>query len=684
MLLFDRNLGTHFFDASAGGDPILWQHLFWYFGHPEVYIMALPAFGIISEVVPVFSRKPIFGYPVIVASGVAIAFLSLMVWAHHMFTVGMGSLAEAAFGLSSMVIAVPTGIKVFSWLATMWGGRIRINTAMLYAIAFIVQFTIGGLSGVHFATVPIDWQTHDTYYVVAHFHYVLGGGTLFAILAGAYYWFPKMTGRLLDERLGRWHFWLMVVGFNLTFFPMHVLGLMGMPRRVYTYPDLPGWGALNFVQTIGAFLMGLAVVVLLWNIWHAPAGHVARARQPVERLDPGVGHLLAAAGPQLRGAAADLMRIGRSGICSTHRAAAPRPVDAERGVSGWPAPIVGMAAFIFSEATFFGALIVAFLAYRTRSPGPGPHDLDVARTLIFSVFLFASSLTVYLAERRLQRDDQSRLSAVVAGDDRARRRLPGRPGHRVHAPVRRRHHHRHQPVHGAFFTLTGFHGLHVLVGLIALGIIAVLARAGDFAAAAATWPSRRVDLLALRRRGLGGRLVARVSAGARRMTDPPDIHLPGPSMWPFVLGAGVSLLAFGVLTSLLFTAVGVVMFASASPAGSRSCGMSDAAGRGGRHLQASVPEPPEPGAQRPRGRCGQRADRRLPAQSAAAPGAERVARRGRRRRLPHRRDASRSPSRSHRRCPGRARRRAPPSGCGGPAKSSSPPSASTAPTWAAP
>jgi cytochrome c oxidase subunit I len=269
MLLIDRYLGAHFFDVSRGGDPILWQHLFWYFGHPEVYIMALPAFGIISEVVPVFARKPIFGYEVVVASGFAITFLSVTVWAHHMFTVGLGDVADAFFGLSSLAIAVPTGIKVFSWLATLWGGRIRLRVAMLYALAFIVQFTIGGLSGVTSATVPVDWKTHDTYYAVAHFHYVLGGGSLFAILAGTYYWFPKITGRLLDERIGKWAFWLMVVGFNLTFFPMHILGLMGQPRRTYTYPDLPGWGPLNFAETIGAFLMGLGVLVIASDILRA-------------------------------------------------------------------------------------------------------------------------------------------------------------------------------------------------------------------------------------------------------------------------------------------------------------------------------------------------------------------------------------------------------------------------------
>ena len=245
---------------------MLWQHLFWYFGHPEVYIMALPAFGIISEVIPVFARKPLFGYPVVVGSGIAIAFLSVSVWAHHMFTVGLGDVADAAFGLTSMPIAVPTGIKVFSWLATVWGGRIRLRVPMLFALAFLIQFTIGGLSGVHFATVPVDWATHDTYYVVAHFHYVLGGGTLFAILAATYYWFPKMSGRMLDERTGHWVFWLMVVGFNVTFFPMHILGLMGMPRRTYTYPDLPWFGPINFIETIGAFVMGIAVALLVWDV----------------------------------------------------------------------------------------------------------------------------------------------------------------------------------------------------------------------------------------------------------------------------------------------------------------------------------------------------------------------------------------------------------------------------------
>ena len=277
MLLIDRQLNAHFFMHLGGGSPVLWQHYFWAFGHPEVYIMVLPAFGVISEVVPVFSRKPIFGYGFVAASTVAIALLSLGVWAHHMFAVGLGHAWDYAFGASSLLIAVPTGVKVFNWIATMWGGSIRFTTSMLFAIAFLFTFTIGGLSGVSFATFPLDWQTTDTYYVVAHMHYVLFGGTLFAMMAAIYYWFPKFSGRMLSERIGRVHFILMFVGFHMTFFIQHFLGLDGMPRRVYTYPDLPGWGVMNLISTVGAFVIGISVLVLLWNIQTslhagAPAG----------------------------------------------------------------------------------------------------------------------------------------------------------------------------------------------------------------------------------------------------------------------------------------------------------------------------------------------------------------------------------------------------------------------------
>ncbi|HEY9001276.1 MAG TPA: cytochrome c oxidase subunit I [Mucilaginibacter sp.] len=269
MLLLDRELHAHFFQPSGGGSALLWQHLFWLFGHPEVYILILPVFGIFSEVFPVFSRKPIFGYGFVVGSGIAIALLAFGVWVHHMFATGLGNTVNNFFAASSLLIGVPTGVKIFNWLATMYGGSIRFSVAMLFAIAFLVEFTIGGLSGISFAIVPIDWQLTDTYYVVAHLHYVFIGGSLFGLISATFYWYPKISGRLLDERMGRWFFWLFVIGFNLTFLVQHALGAMGMPRRVYTYPDLPGWGVLNLISTIGGILMGIAVCMLVYMLWAA-------------------------------------------------------------------------------------------------------------------------------------------------------------------------------------------------------------------------------------------------------------------------------------------------------------------------------------------------------------------------------------------------------------------------------
>lgn len=266
MLLFDRRLGAHFFDTQAGGSALLWQHLFWFFGHPEVYIMALPAFGIISEVIPVFSRKVIFGYESVAAATVAIGFISFGVWAHHMFAVGLTPGVDAIFSGASFLIAVPTGIKVFNWVATLYGGRLWFATPLYFALGFLSMFVIGGLTGIMLAVAPIDWQATDSYFVVAHFHYVLFGGTLFAIMAGAYYWFPKMTGRMLSERIGRWHFWLQLIGFNLTFGPMHVVGLLGMPRRIYTYPAGRGWELWNVLSTIGAVILAASFAVFLWNV----------------------------------------------------------------------------------------------------------------------------------------------------------------------------------------------------------------------------------------------------------------------------------------------------------------------------------------------------------------------------------------------------------------------------------
>jgi len=266
MMLLDNLLGATFFTPAHGGSAILWQHFFWGFGHPEVYILILPAFGIVSEVIPVFSRKPIFGYEFVAASTVAIGLLSMGVWAHHMFAVGLGNVTNAFFSLASMLIAIPTGIKVLNWVATMWGGRINFATPMLFCTAFIIEFVIGGLSGVAIASVPIDWVVTDSYFIVAHFHYTIFGGSLFAIFGGIYYWFPKFTGRMLSETLGKWHFWLTVVGFNMTFFIQHFLGVMGMPRRTYTYYDMPYWGAMNLISTIGALILGLSVLVFIWNI----------------------------------------------------------------------------------------------------------------------------------------------------------------------------------------------------------------------------------------------------------------------------------------------------------------------------------------------------------------------------------------------------------------------------------
>ncbi len=266
LLIFDRQLDTHFFKPDEGGNAILYQHVFWFFGHPEVYIMILPAMGIISEVLPVFARKPIFGYTAIAFSTVAIGFYSMLVWAHHMFTVGLPDFLMGFFMISSMIIAVPTGVKIFNWLATLWRGNIRFDSPMLFALGFLGLFTIGGLSGIFVAAFPFDWQAQDTYFVVAHLHYVLFGGTVFAVFAGLFYWWPKMFGRRLGETLGKWQFWLMMIGFNLTFFPQHMLGLLGMPRRIYTYRNDSLWEAYNLASTIGSFVMALGILLFVVNV----------------------------------------------------------------------------------------------------------------------------------------------------------------------------------------------------------------------------------------------------------------------------------------------------------------------------------------------------------------------------------------------------------------------------------
>jgi cytochrome c oxidase subunit 1 len=266
LLLLDRRVGTHFFVPQKGGNAILYQHVFWFFGHPEVYVMVLPAFGVISEVLPVFSRKPIFGYTAVALSTAGIAFYSMLVWAHHMFATGMPLGLDSFFMISSMIIAVPTGVKIFNWLATTWRGNLQFDPPLLYAIGFIALFTMGGLSGIFLAAFPVDWQVTDTYYVVAHLHYVLFGGVVFALLSALHYWWPKMFGRMLDAKLGKISFWTLFVGFNLTFLPQHMLGLLGMPRRIYTYSHGGLWEAYNLTSTIGSGIMAIGMLVFLANV----------------------------------------------------------------------------------------------------------------------------------------------------------------------------------------------------------------------------------------------------------------------------------------------------------------------------------------------------------------------------------------------------------------------------------
>ncbi len=481
MLLIDRQFGAHFFLPSGGGSPIMWQHIFWAFGHPEVYILVLPAFGIISEVIPVFSRKPIFGYEFVAGSTVAIALLSLGVWGHHMFTVGLGHTADLFFGGASLLIAIPTGVKVLNWSATMLGGRIQMRVPMLFAFAFLVQFLLGGLTGISHAVVPLDWQTKNSYFLVAHFHFVAVGAIVFALLAGLYYWFPKMSGRMLSERLGRWVFVLMVLGFNLTFVIQHFLGLAGMPRRIYTYPDLPGWGWMNFVSTVGAFLMAIASVLLLWNVVTSLFFGEHAADDPWK--------------------AWTLEWAGSSPPPHENYHALP-PIRSRRPLWDWahpdrPDPVIGseesqtnraparstaaVLAFIASEAGFFGILILAFLYFNAvPQPGPNSKDLDLAKTLAFSVCLFASSFTIWRSEVALHGQKHGKMIGWLA----ATVLLGGiflvgqgleywglfQQGVAVSTNL----------FATSFFTLTGFHGLHVAVGLIALLIVLGMALAGDF------------------------------------------------------------------------------------------------------------------------------------------------------------------------------------------------------------
>jgi len=481
MLLIDRLLEGHFFLPARGGSAVLWQHIFWAFGHPEVYILVLPAFGMVSEMIPVFSRKPIFGYQFVAASSVAIAVLSLGVWGHHMFTVGMGRPLDLFFAISSLLIAIPTGVKVLNWSATMIGGRIRLQVPMLFCIAFLIQFLCAGITGISHAVVPLDWQTKNSYYLVAHFHFVAVGAIVFAVLGALQYWFPKMSGRFLSERLGRWTFWLMVIGFNMTFIIQHFLGLLGMPRRVFTYPDLPHFTWMNMLSTVGVFFMAAAALILVWNLvvsffngklasdnpWNAWTLEWATTSPPPHENF----HAL----PPIR---------SRRPLWDIANPDRPDPIVGENN-SAITIPDknkVGMLTFILSEAGFFMTLILAYLFFYVHpQPGPTPRELDVPRTLIFSVCLFASSFTFWRSEiamsKRLRGSMLGWLALTIVlggiflvGQGTEYWKL-FQTGVDVSTNL----------FSTTFFTLTGFHGLHVLLGLVALLIFLWLAWRGDFA-----------------------------------------------------------------------------------------------------------------------------------------------------------------------------------------------------------
>ena len=486
MLMIDRQLDTHFF-LMPGGSAIMWQHIFWAFGHPEVYIVAIPAFGILSEIIPVFSRKPIFGYEFVAGSTVAIAFLSLGVWAHHMFTVGLGHAVDLFFVASSMLIAIPTGVKVLNWSATMIGGRIKFDTPMLFCIAALMQFLLAGLTGVSHAVAALDWQTKNSYYLVAHFHFVFIGLIVFAILGALHYWIPKMSGRMLSEKLGKWTFWLMTIGFNLTFIIQHFLGLAGMPRRVYTYADLPGWGWMNLASTVGAFIMGVASLLFVWNL----ISSLLNGRQAGDNPWSAWTLEWATSSPPPHENFHALPPItGRRPLWDSMNPDRPDPIVGTRQTIDQFKPEkskTSVVSFIISETGFFGILILAFLFYNARpQPGPGPRELDLVKTGLFSICLFASSFTIWRAEAGLHGNNQRKMigwlaatillgGIFIAGQGLEYWHL-FRSGVSVNTNL----------FATTFFTLTGFHGLHVCVGLIALLILFGLALAGDSRGSA--WP----------------------------------------------------------------------------------------------------------------------------------------------------------------------------------------------------
>ena len=529
LLYLDRQYGTSFFDAAGGGDPLVWQHLFWFFGHPEVYILILPAFGMMSEVVPVFSRKPLFGRGSMLVMLGVIGFLGFLVWAHHMFATGLPTLFNTIMAATSMLIAIPTGVKIFNWLATMWGGALRFTTSLLFACGLIALFTIGGITGVTLAVVPWDWQVTDTYYVVGHLHNVLIAGTVFAAFAAIYYWFPKMTGRLLDERLGKAHFWLMTVGFVLTFMPMYALGPLGMPRRVYTYASDVGWNSLNLVSSLGGYVLATAILVFVFNLVRsARSGEVAGDNpwrawtlEWATSSPPPPGNFIA-----LPPIASDmpLWDLEHGADVGQGWTTLPREPEQSTAVPFWTAlailvmgvgllgtPLVtvlgtvfllvtlavwmtgrwvepdlvpapgqrfsfigaGMLAFIGSETVFFASLIAADIHFRIHadllSAGSG---LDVTFPAVNTVVLLLSGVTAHYAQVSYREGRRRSFFAyLVLTVALGAAFLGGQAWEYGHSGFGLAD----SLTASGFYILTGFHGLHVACGIAVLVFLFVRA-----------------------------------------------------------------------------------------------------------------------------------------------------------------------------------------------------------------
>ncbi len=569
MLFLDRRYGTRFFDASAGGHPLLWQHLFWMFGHPWVYIVVLPAMGIVSDALPTFCRRPLVGYTFVALATVTTALLGFGVWLHHMFAVGIPPLALAFFGGASVFITIPSAVAVFAWLATLWDGRPWYPAAMKFIVGFILLFVIGGVSGVMTAAVPFDLQLTDTYFVVAHLHYVLVGINVFPVIAGVYYWFPKFTGRLMNERLGTWNFWTMFIGTNLLFFPMHIVGLLGMPRRIYTYPAGLGWDVYNLLETVGAFVFAAGVLMFAVNVWRsrtrgAIAGPnpwdgptlewsvpsppppynfatlpIVASRHPLWEswLQEGSGRTVLSGGPQLLDgretfattpldaepsaimrmpgdsylpfvlaaflavvaygllfgllwlAAAGLVgamattiawlwpdaATAFAGFVDTQLGDLPVGTSGARSVGRW-----GMIAVVATESAFFAYFLFSYFYLSSMSSNPWPSSTpSLALPLVNTGILLTSSVTAIWAERGIQRNAQTRLRAGLAMSIGLGvlflalqvveySREPLSPTHDAYGSL--------------FYTITGFHGAHVFIGLVMLTVVLVRAMRGHFTA----------------------------------------------------------------------------------------------------------------------------------------------------------------------------------------------------------